>query len=174
MRRVTSCVCALLLAACASPPPAPSSGWAGKLGYQVDASADRRAQAGSALFELQGNEQSGQIQLNSPLGTALAHAGWGRHGAWLDDGQRRREFADLDALGLALGEALQGPALPLRALFDWLAGQPHAAHPHLTGPEGFEQLGWQVLRQAQSLTLSRPAQGGQGAIRLRILLSTSP
>ncbi len=162
------------MAGCASPPPAPSSGWAGKLGYQVEASAERRAQAGSALFELQGGPERGQIQLNSPLGTALAHAAWGTDGVWLDDGQGRRRFAHLDELAQALGDALQGPALPLTALFDWLEGRPQAEHPHQAGPDGFEQLGWKVQRQEQTLTLSRPAQGGQGAIRLRILLTPAP
>ena len=72
MRRVLL-VAAALLAGCAAPPPS-SQGLSGKLGYQLEASAGQRAQAGSALFELQGDSSSGSLLLNSPLGTALALA----------------------------------------------------------------------------------------------------
>ena len=169
MRRVLL-VAAALLAGCAAPPPS-SQGLSGKLGYQLEASAGQRAQAGSALFELQGDSSSGSLLLNSPLGTALAQARWDSSGIWLEDTHGPRRYADMDALGAALGLALQGPALPLRLLLDWLQGRPSSLAPYQDIENGFEQEGWQVLREdAQRLLLIRPAQSGQGALRLRIVL----
>jgi outer membrane lipoprotein LolB len=162
---------AAVLAGCAAPPPPPPQGLSGKLGYQLEASAGQRAQAGSALFELQGDLSAGSLLLNSPLGTALAQARWDAGGIWLEDNQGPRRYADMDALGTALGLALQGPALPLRLLLDWLQGRPSPLAPHQAIENGFEQEGWQVQREdAQRLLLTRPAQGGQGALRLRIVL----
>jgi outer membrane lipoprotein LolB len=163
---------ALWLAGCASPPPAPPQGWSGKLGYQTEASNGQRAQAGSALFELQGDAQEGSLLLNSPLGTALAQARWNSQGLWLEDSQGPRRFANMGELGEALGNALQGPALPLQLLFDWLQGRPNPTLPHETLDVGFEQEGWRVQREdSLRLLLSRPSQGSQGALRLRILLT---
>lgn len=161
-----------LLAGCAQLPPPPSQGWSGKLGYQMEAGSGQRAQAGSALFELQGDLQRGSLLLNSPLGTMLAQARWDEAGLWLDDTRQPQRYADMDELGWALGQAMQGPALPLRLLFDWLQGRPSPLAPHEPQDDGFLQDGWRVQREdALRLLLSRPAQGGQGALRLRILLN---
>lgn len=164
-----------VLAACATPPPPPPQGWSGKLGYRVEPLEGQRPQAGSALFELHGNAQAGRLQLSSPLGTGLAEARWDADGVRLHDGRAWQGHASLADLGQALGEALQGPPLPLQALFDWLHARPwpHAAHePQATG---FVQLGWSVeWPEPQRLVLSRPAQGSSGAMQLRFLLSTIP
>lgn len=164
-----------LLAGCAPlPAPPPSQGWSGKLGYQMEAGNGQRAQAGSALFELQGDLKRGSLLLNSPLGTTLAQARWDEAGLWLDDTRQPQRYADMAELGWALGQAMQGPALPLRLLFDWLHGRPSPLAPHEAHELGFVQDGWLVQREdPQRLLLSRPAQGGQGALRLRILLNPS-
>ncbi len=157
---------ALLLAGCASAPPAPLAGWSGKLGYRVEATAGQRAQAGSALFELAGSASAGSLLLTSPLGTTLAQAQWGPQGLSLSDGKSERSFGSLEALGVALGEALQGPALPLAALFDWLQDRPLAGLPFEREGAVLLQLGWRIERpEPQRLTLT------QGPMSLRLVLS---
>lgn len=168
MRRLIPLL-ALLLGACASTPPsAPAQGWSGKLGYRVEATATQRPQAGSALFELEGDARAGRLMLSSPLGSALAEARWSAYGAWLKSEQGERAYASLDELGVALGEALQGPPLPLAALFDWLQGRPWPEVAHETGEGGFTQLGWRVEHRPPLLLLS------QAGMSLRIVLTDSP
>jgi outer membrane lipoprotein LolB len=163
---------ALLLAGCASTPPAPGeSPWtSGRLSVRIDAQGERAAQSVSAAFELRGDGRGGELRLNSPLGTRVATARWAPGLAVLDDGQGERAYDSLAALSQqALGEAL-----PLDALPDWLAGRPWAGAPHLAGTgagtDGFEQLGWQV-------DLSRRAEGwiamhrsSPPAVRVRVKL----
>jgi len=157
---------ALLLAGCASAPPAPVLGWSGKLGYRMEATGSQRAQAGSALFELQGDAMSGSLLLTSPLGTTLAQAQWSPQGLSLSDGKSQRSFASLEELGAALGDALQGPPLPLGALFDWLHDKPVAALPFERDGAALIQLGWRIERpDPQRLHLS------QGGMSLRLVLS---
>jgi outer membrane lipoprotein LolB len=163
-----------LLSACASAPIVPTAagpGWSGKLGYRVDATAAQRAQAGSALFELQGDAREGSLLLQTPLGASLAEARWGPQGLSLSDGQQEQRFASLDQLGAALGERLQAAPLPLAALFDWLQGRPWTGAPHTQGADGLLQLGWQVQRDGQRLRLSRAAEGASGAITLTLILN---
>jgi outer membrane lipoprotein LolB len=155
-RACTLALASLALAACAPLPPArpDGEGWQGKLGYRLEAADGERAQAGSAQFDLQGSARAGQLQLTSPLGTTLASASWGPQGLSLFDGRDTWTYADLDALGAALGERLGGLPLPLAALFDWLSGRPWAAAEHTArGPDQFEQLGWRVQRDGPRLTL---------------------
>ncbi len=170
MKRRLALVGVLTLVGCAplppARPPAPDL-WTGKLGYRLEATEGERAQAGSAVFELQGNAGSGQLSLTSPLGTTLASARWGSDGLRLFDGQQHWEYPSLDALGAALGERLGGAALPLAALFDWLRGQPWPQAPHapLSDPD-FEQLGWRVSPSLPRLQLR------QQRLTLTLLLAT--
>ena len=71
-------VVAVLLAACATPPPAPGEApWtSGRLIVRVDESAGQAAQSLSAAFELRGDGESGELRLNSPLGTRVVQARW--------------------------------------------------------------------------------------------------
>lgn len=172
-RRVLEFGALALLGACSTPAPTVAPGvWAGKLAYQMEAGAQQRAQAGSALFEWQGTAEQGQLSLSTPLGTTLATARWSEQGVWLDDGQGPRRYATLEELGEALGQALQGPPLPLRPLVHWFQGRPAPDLPVMALEDGFEQAGWRVQRTApQRLTLSRAAQGGQGALRLVLIWS---
>ncbi len=141
---------AALLAACATPRPGPGEApWtSGRLSVRIAADGDRAAQSMSAAFELRGSGDSGELRLNSPLGTRVASARWAPGSAVLANSEGEQHFADLDELSRrALGENL-----PLAALPDWLAGKPWAGAAHAVSEAGFDQLGWQVL-------LSRRAEG---------------
>ena len=143
-------VVAVLLAACATPPPAPGEApWtSGRLIVRVDESAGQAAQSLSAAFELRGNGESGELRLNSPLGTRVV--------------QLSRQ---------ALGEAL-----PLAALPDWIAGRPWPVAPHVMAAEGFEQLGWSVrlARLAEGWIEARRAAPPQVLVRVRLDESGAP
>ncbi|MFO1274289.1 MAG: lipoprotein insertase outer membrane protein LolB [Rubrivivax sp.] len=151
-------VLALLLAACATPTrPPPAAGWvAGKLSLRVEATDVQPERGLSALFELRGDADSGELQLTSPLGTLVAVARWAPGQAVLRTTEGEQRFGDLDALARgALGESL-----PLRALPAWLRGRPWDGAASRATTEGFEQLGWQVGldRFAEGLiTMTRPA-----------------
>lgn len=109
------------------PEPAPGpdtpASWSGRLALQVH---DEQAedQSFSAAFELQGAQRAGQLVLLSPFGAVLAELQWSSAGAQLRQGGQLRESPSLDALV----QETMGTALPLGALFSWLAGE-HAAAP---------------------------------------------
>ena len=89
---------------------------------------------------MRGDGRSGELRLNSPLGTRVAQARWAPGVAVLDTPEGERSFGTLDELSRqALGEAL-----PLAALPDWMRGRPWPAAPHRVQDGGFEQLGWSV------------------------------
>ncbi len=76
-------------------------------------------QAFFAGFELRGNPDQGELVLNSPLGTSLAVLRWSPGEALLDSGGQIQRFDSVDAL---ITNAT-GAAIPLPALFDWMAGK---------------------------------------------------
>ena len=57
--------------------------------------------------------------LNSPLGNTVLAARWSPEQATLYSGSETRSYASIDALI----EQSTGAALPVAALFDWLAGK---------------------------------------------------
>ncbi len=113
----------LLLSGCATPrPPTPSAAapgrWSGLIALRV---AQDAARSFSARFELEGSAREGLLELRTPLGTTAARVDWSPAGARLrTPGQPTRQAASVDALL----EAATGTALPVAALFDWLAGVP--------------------------------------------------
>jgi len=122
-RRVALCAgwAGLLLAAgCASPggPPGEASGqaWSGRLSLRVDS---EPVQTFSALFELRGVPQAGELILTSPIGNTLAQLHWAPGEALLKNGSQTRRFDSVDALI----EAATGAVIPVGALFGWLAGR---------------------------------------------------
>lgn len=121
-RRTALCWLAALLAACASPPRTVSGQayWSGRLAVQVDGPAP---QAFSAGFELTGSPVSGELTLSSPLGNTLATVRWSPDMAELQQGSQQLRRSSLDELTTELS----GTALPVAALFAWLAGQPATA-----------------------------------------------
>lgn len=143
LRRVALTLVALLLAACASPPPTKQYGqasdvWQGRLSVQV---ASEPAQRISADFFLEGGPQAGSLTLDSALGTRMARMQWDASGALLQTPGQTQRFASLDAMV----QQTLGSTLPIPALFAWLRGQAVSA------------AGWELL------TLDK----AQGRIRAR-------
>jgi outer membrane lipoprotein LolB len=110
----------LLAAGCASPggPLVAASGeaWSGRLSLRVDS---EPVQTFSALFELRGAPQAGELILTSPIGNTLAQLHWAPGEALLKNGSQTRRFDSVDALI----EAATGAVIPVGALFGWLAGR---------------------------------------------------
>jgi outer membrane lipoprotein LolB len=113
----------LLLAGCAQPPLASAPQetdapvWRGRLALRVDS---EPPQSFFAAFELRGQAHAGELQLFSPLGSTLARLQWSPGSARLHNNGETRQFDSLDALATQA----TGAAIPLAALFAWLAGQP--------------------------------------------------
>jgi len=135
----------LLLAACATPAPTISVDgspyWSGRLALTIDSDPPQSFSAG---FDLRGTPQAGELQLNSPLGNALATVRWTPEGAELLQGDQVTRRSTIDALTTELG----GQALPVIALFAWLRGQEAEAN------------GWWVdlSRQATGRIVARRSQ----------------
>lgn len=135
----------LLLSACATPLPTASidgsSSWSGRLALAIDSDPPQSFSAG---FELRGTPQAGELQLNSPLGNALATVRWTPDSAELLQGDQVTRRPTLDALTTELG----GQALPVIALFAWLRGHEAAAN------------GWRVdlSRQATGRIVAKRSQ----------------
>ncbi|MGE3348509.1 MAG: lipoprotein insertase outer membrane protein LolB [Ramlibacter sp.] len=102
-------------------PKDPETGpWSGRLALKVDG---QPPQSFSAGFELSGKAGAGELALFNPLGGTVARLAWGPGKATLTSGSEVREFDSLDAL---VTQAT-GAAIPVPALFDWLAGTPTPA-----------------------------------------------
>lgn len=116
-------VTALAIAAgCASQEihqPLTADRWSGRLGLMV---ASDPPQQFHATFELDGNPETGQLDLFSPLGNMLASLQWQQGQALLHQGTRTDTYESVNALALAA----TGTAVPVRALFSWLRGSPEA------------------------------------------------
>lgn len=118
LRRAALLLCALALASCATPRQPPSSAfWSGRLALQVQSDP---VQQWFANFELQGSAEQGELLLLTPIGTSLAKLSWTPDSARLEQGGRTVQGDSLSQLS----ERLSGTALPVAALFDWLAGKP--------------------------------------------------
>jgi outer membrane lipoprotein LolB len=117
------CAGLLVLAGCASPagknaanPSSQNASWSGRLSLRVDS---EPVQSFAALFELRGTAQDGELTLTSPIGSTLAKLRWAPGEALLQNGRDTRRYGSLDALI----EAATGAAIPVGALFAWLAGR---------------------------------------------------
>lgn len=89
--------------------------WAGRISLRV---ASEPPQAFFASFELKGRADNGELTLISPLGSILGIMRWSPTEAVLEQGNSTARFASTDDL---LQQAT-GAAVPVSALFDWLAG----------------------------------------------------
>ena len=121
-------VCGLVMAAmtvlagCANQEinrPSTVDRWSGRLALVV---ASDPPQQYHAAFELDGNPESGQLDLFSPLGNMLASLQWQPGQALLRQGARIDAYESVNALA----SAATGTAVPVRALFLWLRGSPEA------------------------------------------------
>lgn len=97
-----------------------ASAWSGRLSLRIDS---EPAQTFAALFELRGNPEAGELTLMSPIGNTLAQLRWSPGEALLKDGNESRRYGSLPALV----EAATGAAIPVDALFGWLAGRSEVA-----------------------------------------------
>lgn len=133
--------CATVTPPAAAPDPLARS-YAGRLAVKVEGDDARSFSAG---FDLQGSDVRGQISLISPIGTQVGRAVWQPGSVLWQSADGERRFDNLDALA----EDMLGEAVPLAALFDWMAGRPWQAMPsrplsETEGGTGFRQLGWSV------------------------------
>jgi len=133
--------CATVTPPAAAPDPLARS-YAGRLAVKVEGDDARSFSAG---FDLQGSDARGQLALISPIGTQVGRAVWQPGSVLWQSADGERRFDNLDALA----EDLLGEAVPLAALFDWMAGRPWPAQPsrplsEVDGGTGFRQLGWSV------------------------------
>ncbi len=111
----------LILSGCASPrTPAVRSPdtqtWTGRLSLRIDS---EPAQSFAALFELTGAPEAGELTLTSPIGNTLAVLRWSPDQAQLLSGGDIKRYATLSELI----QAATGAAIPVPALFGWLAGR---------------------------------------------------
>ncbi len=126
--------------------------WSGRLSLQVDSNPPQFLSAG---FELQGNANSGQLLLTTPLGSTAARVQWSPGSAELTTNASTRRFATIDELL----EQLTGAAIPLPALFQWLRGQ------------AADAPGWSAdLSRIGSGHLQASRQSPQPAVQLRLVL----
>ena len=93
-----------------------SSACTGRMSLRIDSDP---VQTFAALFELRGNAQTGNLTLTTPIGSTLANLQWAPGEATLNDGRQTRRFDSVDALV----QAATGAAIPVGALFGWLAGR---------------------------------------------------
>lgn len=172
-------LCALLLAGCATPPPAQAPAglqraeWlSGRLALRVaaldEAINNEPPQQFSASFELQGDGERGELRLMSPMGTMLAVARWGPGEVMLQTPEGQQRFDSLEALA----RAALGEALPLAALPDWLAGRPWPGAAHSPLPEGFEQAGWRIDTRALGEGRVEARRPAAPEVLLRVRLDT--
>ncbi|MGJ7614746.1 MULTISPECIES: lipoprotein insertase outer membrane protein LolB [unclassified Variovorax] len=111
----------LVMAGCAqlsggSSTPKASDSWSGRMSLRIES---EPVQTFAALFELRGSAETGDLTLTTPIGSTLAQLHWTPGEALLKDGSHTRRFDSVDALI----EAATGAAIPVGALFGWLAGR---------------------------------------------------
>jgi outer membrane lipoprotein LolB len=92
----------------------------GRLSIRIASDPPQSLYAG---FSLNGDAQTGDLTLNSPLGNTVAQLSWTPQSAVLIANNETKEYPSTSALI----ENVTGTAIPLSALFDWLAGKNTAA-----------------------------------------------
>ena len=90
--------------------------WTGRISLHIQS---EPPQAFFAGFELKGGAEQGQLTLTGPLGSIVSLMHWSPTEAVLESGRDVRRFASVDELL----EQTTGAAVPVSALFDWLAGK---------------------------------------------------
>ncbi len=108
--------CAQLTGGSKASVPRATNAWSGRMSLRVDS---EPVQTFSALFELRGSPEAGELSLTTPIGSTLAQLHWSPGEALLKNGSDTRRYASLDALI----EAATGAAIPVAALFGWLEGR---------------------------------------------------
>ncbi len=93
-----------------------ATAWSGRLSLRIESDP---AQTFAALFDLSGTATRGALTLTTPIGSTLATMQWAPGDAVLKNGRDTRHFDSVEALI----EAATGAAIPIGALFGWLAGR---------------------------------------------------
>ena len=93
-----------------------ASSYQGRLSLRIASDPPHSLYAG---FTLNGDAQTGDLTLNSPLGNSLAQLSWTPQNAVLKANNETKEYASTSALI----EQITGTTIPLDALFDWMAGK---------------------------------------------------
>lgn len=88
----------------------------GRLSLRISSDPPQSLYAG---FNLNGDAQTGDLTLNSPLGNSLAQLSWTPQRAVLKANNETKEYPSASVLI----ENVTGTAIPLNALFDWMAGK---------------------------------------------------
>ena len=88
----------------------------GRLSLRIASDPPQSLYAG---FTLNGDAQTGDLTLNSPLGNSLAQLSWTPQSAVLKANTETKEYTSASALI----ENVTGTLIPLNALFDWMAGK---------------------------------------------------
>jgi outer membrane lipoprotein LolB len=91
------------------------AGYQGRLSLRI---ASDTPQSLYGAFSISGNAQTGELSLNSPLGNTVAKLSWSPQTALLVSNNTTTTYPSTEALITTV----TGTALPLPALFDWLAG----------------------------------------------------
>ena len=136
------------------------------MSVNVAAYAGQPARGLNASFDLQGDDQAGELRLSTILGPQVAAARWapGRASLVTADGEAR--YPDLPSLARdALGEPV-----PLQALPDWLAGRPWPGSPSRPLAHGFEQLGWTLDLAGWGQGFLTATRAAEPAVTLRVRL----
>jgi len=94
----------------------PVPAWSGRLSLRIDSEPE---QTFAALFDLSGSASTGALTLTTPIGSTLATMNWAPGDAVLKNGGTTRHFDSVETLI----EAATGAAIPIGALFGWLAGR---------------------------------------------------
>ena len=75
--------------------PQGTDAWSGRMSLRIDS---QPVQTFSALFELRGSPESGELSLTSPIGSTLAQLHWSPGEALLKNGSEVRRYESVDAL----------------------------------------------------------------------------
>jgi outer membrane lipoprotein LolB len=90
--------------------------YSGRLSLRIASDPPQSLYAG---FSLNGDAQTGDLTLNSPLGNTIAQLTWTPQSAVLKANNETKTYASTSDLI----ENATGTPIPLGALFDWLAGE---------------------------------------------------
>lgn len=171
----------LLLSGCQTLPPhgAPTPQailagheWQGYFSVKLGPWGSVAAEGQSFTFYLRASQQEAQLDLMTPLGTQLAQVRWSPTGTWIRSSQGTESYSSLDDLSIHL----LGETVPLKALPNWLDGQPSPDLPAaqtLANRPGFTQGGWTIDTQSLSdgyLQATRPETSTQRQITIKVRL----
>ncbi|MDE2400381.1 MAG: hypothetical protein KGL90_01775 [Burkholderiales bacterium] len=155
----------------AASPPVLSLALQGQLNIKLQAFQDQDAKGINLGFFFNGTQNTGQLDLMTPMGSQVAQVRWTQAGAWVRDTQGEHYFATLGDLS----EQVLGERLPLASLMHWVRGLPDPALPLATQTtdQSFDQSGWHIDTQEVAigrLNAQRPATQHQRGITMRVRL----